>query len=111
MRIGIVGMGALGTVFAEALRGVSEMRTARREDAPPLALADVDVVFSAVKTYDAVSALQALRGVVRADVPIVALQNGVEQVAHVNAALGSSRAVILAPTTEGAARSASGRST
>ena len=108
MRIGIVGMGALGTVFAEALGEVSEVRTARREDAPPLALADVDVVFVAVKTYDTVAALQTLRGIVRADVPIVALQNGVEQVSQVNAALGSNRAVILAPTTEGAARDASG---
>jgi len=108
MRIGIVGMGALGTVFAEALREVAEVRATERNGAPPLALADVDVLFSAVKTYDAIAALQALRGILRADVPIVALQNGIEHVVQVNAALGPARAVILAPTTEGAARAATG---
>jgi 2-dehydropantoate 2-reductase len=108
MRIGIVGMGAVGTIFAQALREVAEVREAGRDGAPPLALADVEVLFSAVKTYDAIAALQALRGIVRADAPIVALQNGIEQVAHVNAALGPARAVILAPTTEGAARDATG---
>ena len=109
MRIGIVGRGAVGTIFAEALREVAEVRSAGRDDAPPLALADVDVIFNAVKSYDAIAALQALRGIVRADVPIVALQNGVEQVTHVDAALGPVRAVILAPTTEGGARDEAGK--
>jgi 2-dehydropantoate 2-reductase len=102
MRIGIVGKGALGTVFAEALRPVATVRIAERGDVPPLALADVDAVLVAVKTYDTVAALQALRGVVRADVPIVSLQNGLDQVAQTTSALGSSRAIVLAPTTEAA---------
>jgi 2-dehydropantoate 2-reductase len=108
VRIGIVGLGAIGSVFAEGLRAVTTVRGVTRADTPPLALADVDVILLAVKTYDTVSALQALRGIVRPNVPIVSLQNGIEAVAQITAALGASRPVILAPTTEAAARDAAG---
>jgi 2-dehydropantoate 2-reductase len=107
MRVGVVGLGAIGTVFADTLRGVSDVRAVRRNDSPP-ALAGVDVVLVAVKAYDSVAALRPLRDVVRPDVPIVSLQNGIEQVAGVDAALGSDRPMILAPTTEGAFRDAAG---
>jgi 2-dehydropantoate 2-reductase len=108
MRIGIVGKGALGTVFAEALRAVTTVRVVQRGDVPPLVLADVDAVLVAVKTYDTVAALQTLRGVLRADAPIVSLQNGLEAVTQITNALGSSRAIALAPTTEAAYRDPSG---
>jgi 2-dehydropantoate 2-reductase len=108
MRIGIVGKGALGAVFAEALRPVATVRVAARGDVPPLTLADVDVVLVAVKAYDTVAALQPLRGVLRADAPIVSLQNGLEAVAQITSALGSTRAIALAPTTEAAYRDPSG---
>src|SRR5665213_3164379 len=108
MRIGIVGMGALGTVFAEALRPVASLRIAERDGVQALALADVDVVLVLVKTYDTIAALQPLRGVLRAGVPIVSLQNGLEQIAQITRALGSSHAIALAPTTEAAYRDDAG---
>jgi len=65
-------------------------------------------VLVAVKTYDTVAALQSLRGVLRADAPIVSLQNGLEAVVHITNALGSSRPIALAPTTEAAYRDPAG---
>jgi 2-dehydropantoate 2-reductase len=108
MRVGIIGMGAIGSAFAEGLRQITTVRTATRADVPPLGLADADVVLVAVKTYDTVSALQPLRGILRPNVPIVSLQNGIDQVTQITAALGSTRPIMLAPTTEAAARDASG---
>jgi 2-dehydropantoate 2-reductase len=108
MLVGIVGAGAIGSAFAEGLRQVTTVRTAGRADAPALGLADADVVLVAVKTYDTVAALQPLRGILRPNVPLVSLQNGIDQVTQITAALGSSRPIILAPTTEAAGRDASG---
>jgi len=107
MRIGVVGLGAIGTIFADALRTQGEVRGVRRNDSAR-AMAGVEVVVVAVKAYDVVAALRALQGVIRPGVPIVALQNGIEQAAAVDTALGPSRPVILAPTTEGAFRDAAG---
>jgi len=107
MRIGVVGLGAIGTIFADALSTQAEVCRAKRSDSPSV-LAGVEVVVVAVKAYDVVATLRALRNVIRPGVPIVALQNGIEQVAAVDAALGPSRPVILAPTTENAFRDAAG---
>ncbi|MBC5810256.1 MAG: 2-dehydropantoate 2-reductase [Candidatus Eremiobacteraeota bacterium] len=79
------------------------MRIAERHHAPPVALADADVVLVAVKTYDTVAALQPLRGILRPGVPVVSLQNGLDQVAQASEALGAQRPFALAPTTEAAA--------
>ncbi len=97
-------MGALGTIFADGLRSVAAIRPILRGDAPPLALADADVVLVAVKVYDTVAALQPMRGIVPANVPFVSLQNGIDQVAQITAALGNARPIVLAPTTEAASR-------
>jgi 2-dehydropantoate 2-reductase len=108
MLVGIVGAGAIGSAFAEGLRQVTTVRMAGRSDAPALGLADADVVLVAVKAYDTVGALQPLRGILRPNVPLVSLQNGIDQVTQVTAALGSSRPIVLAPTTEAAGRDPSG---
>jgi 2-dehydropantoate 2-reductase len=108
MRIGFVGLGALGSVFAQALRPVATVHAVVRHEAPSLALTGVDAVLVAVKSYDTVAALQPLRGILRDDVPVISLQNGLEQVEQITSAFGSARAIALAPTTEAANRDPSG---
>jgi 2-dehydropantoate 2-reductase len=78
-----------------------------RNDEPSL-LADADLVIVAVKTYDTLAALAPLRTLIAPHVPVVSLQNGLLQVAQIEASLGAERPVLLAPTTEGAARTATG---
>jgi 2-dehydropantoate 2-reductase len=107
VKIGIVGAGALGTVFARALSSHGPVALLYRNDEPS-PLADADVVIVAVKTYDTVAALSRLRYVLRPDAAIVSLQNGLLQLAHIRAALDGRHPVLLAPTTEGATRDASG---
>jgi 2-dehydropantoate 2-reductase len=107
MRIGILGRGAIGTIFAGALAQVSGVRAVGRDDSIAT-LVDAELLIVAVKDYDTVSALQRVRDGIPRRTPILSLQNGVDQVAHVTAAMGPARTVILAPTTEAAARNASG---
>jgi len=107
VRVGIVGAGALGTVFAEALAPVVPVEILRRGD-DPRRFADVDWVLIAVKTYDTLAALRPLRAVLRPDAAVVSLQNGLLQVAQIESALGAGRIIVLAPTTEGAMRDPAG---
>ena len=107
MRLGIVGAGALGTFFANALERVASIEILRR-GGDPLRLARVDAVLLAVKTYDTTAALSPLRGALGPKTAIVSLQNGLLQVSQIEAALGPQRPVVLAPTTEGATRDPGG---
>jgi 2-dehydropantoate 2-reductase len=128
--VGIVGAGALGTVFAVSLaRAGCDVRVLVRDakqareiesrggvalmdgrgasdrahaTADPRALAEVDVLLVAVKTYATAGALLRLSGVLRGNVPIVSLQNGIVARDQIARALGTDRAVALAPTTEAA---------
>jgi 2-dehydropantoate 2-reductase len=127
MRIGFIGIGAIGTLFAAALALRHEvralvrdedlaMRVARRgglvvDDAPPrpirigsdpVLFKDVDLVVVAVKTYDTTDALASIRGTIGAATPILSLQNGASHVDQIEAALGNRPAIVIAPTTEGA---------
>ncbi|MBC5799163.1 MAG: 2-dehydropantoate 2-reductase [Candidatus Eremiobacteraeota bacterium] len=134
--IGIIGAGALGTLFAVALSRagfdvrvlVRDAKQAREIEsrggvallddpkptarppatADPRALAHVDAVLVAVKTYATESALLPLKDVLKPDVPIVSLQNGIvarDQIARV---LGVGHPIALAPTTEAATSASPG---
>ena len=107
MTIGIVGTGSLGTLFAEALSRVTRVEVLGRAGAPAR-LAEARVVLVVVKTYDTSVALRQLRDVLSPDAAIVSLQNGVLQVAQIEAALGPERQIVLAPTTEAATREPGG---
>ncbi len=106
--VGIVGAGALGTIFAQGLREVGDVRVVSRSGISPLGLADADVVLVMVKTYDTVAALEPLRGLLGPRTAIVSLQNGIEQVAQIVAALGAGHPIAIAPTTEAATRERDG---
>ncbi len=70
--------------------------------------AHLDGLLIAVKTYDTHAALAPLRELVPPATPLVSVQNGLLQVAHIDAALGPGRPIVLAPTTEAAHRHAGG---
>jgi 2-dehydropantoate 2-reductase len=107
VRLGIVGAGALGLLFAEALAPVARVNLFGRGD-DPAGLRDADMVLVAVKTYDTLAALEPLRDVLAPGATIVSLQNGLLQVEQIEAALGAERTILLAPTTEGATRDGAG---
>jgi len=107
MTIGIVGAGALGTLFADALGKVARVETLGR-GGDPTRLSAARIVLVAVKTYDTVAALRPLRDVLATGAAIASLQNGLLQVGHIETALGPGRTILLAPTTEGATRHADG---
>ncbi len=125
LKLGIVGAGAIGTLFAATLAPhartvvlvrdeAARIAIARRADLAPAQetvalsaatsepsdLAGVDFVLVAVKAFATAGALARLRGALGAQTPIVSLQNGILQVEHIEAALGT-RPIALAPTTEG----------
>jgi 2-dehydropantoate 2-reductase len=125
LRLGVVGAGAIGTLFAASLAPHAQIVVLVRNEATRLAIerrsdlapdpetlelhgasseardfAGVDAVFVAVKTGATVEALAPLRDVIGAGTPVVSLQNGILQVAQIEAALGP-RPIVLAPTTEG----------
>ena len=125
LKIGVVGAGAIGTLFAASLAPYAQVSVLVRDEATrlaierrsdlarepetlqvrtaysePRAFAGVDAVFVAVKTGATVAALAPLRDVLDAGTAVVSLQNGILQVAHIEAALGA-RPIVLAPTTEG----------
>jgi 2-dehydropantoate 2-reductase len=127
VRIGFVGIGAIGTLFAFSLAQRNEVRVlvrdeetartiARRgglivDDGPPRAVrlgsdpslfADIDVAIVAVKTYATVEALRPLRGHLPIAATVASLQNGAVAVAQIEQALGPRPAIALAPTTEAA---------
>jgi len=131
--IGIVGGGALGTLFAAALAphyrihlvvrteadvdiirargGVSidaahayavDVTTNIRE------LANVAVLFVAVKTFDTQTALAPLGPLLDRESIVVSFQNGVDNDARIRAAGFTGESIILAPTSEAAIRIAPG---
>jgi 2-dehydropantoate 2-reductase len=108
MILGIVGAGAMGTLLAQALAGAAEVRLLGH-DGEAGAMSDVDYLLVAVKSYATVEALRRLRGVVNETTPLVSIQNGLDQLVHVDAALGPRQTVVLAPTTYGATLLGPGR--
>ncbi len=127
MKIGVVGAGSIGTVFAASLGErndvrvlVRDGRTAReiasrgglvvdgmspvsvRVSHEASALADCALVIVAVKTYATVAALEPLRAALRGDATILSVQNGIDAAAQIACALGRGRAIAVGPTTEAA---------
>jgi 2-dehydropantoate 2-reductase len=127
--VGIVGAGALGTVFGAALAPHNDVRVLTRDnrsaraiadrgglvvdEAPPQpvrtshdpqVLADAEIVLVAVKTYATVEALEPVGSLPAGTVAFVSVQNGIEAVTQIEFALGHRCCVALGPTTEAAER-------
>jgi 2-dehydropantoate 2-reductase len=132
--VGIVGPGALGTVFGAALAERSDVRVLARdnrsaraiasrgglvvdEESPkavrvshdPEVLAGAEIVLVSVKTYATIEALEPLRPVLAGTVAFVSVQNGIDAIAQIEFALGHRCCVALGPTTEAAERLEAGR--
>ncbi|MBD5633119.1 MAG: NAD(P)-binding domain-containing protein, partial [Candidatus Eremiobacteraeota bacterium] len=127
MRVGVVGAGAIGTLFAYSLACRHDVRVLVRDERRARAIADrgglvlegesprpvrlgsdaslfadVDVTLVAVKAYATIDALRPLYDVLPPLAPIVSLQNGASAVGQIETALGELTAIVLAPTTEAA---------
>lgn len=126
MRIGIIGAGAMGTLFGfhlaadsdvtmlddnEAVAHAVERGGLRVNDEPsrkvkvarrPRDLYDSQMLFLFVKTVDTLRALRSFAGELDPAAPIVSLQNGVGNEDAIKTALGGAVPVILGITTESA---------
>jgi len=127
--IGIVGGGALGTLFAAALAPHYRVQLVVRtqvdvdairsrggvsiDSAHPYAvdvttevreLANVAVLFVAVKTFDTQAALAPLGPLLDRESIVVTVQNGVDNDVRIRAAGFAGESIVLAPTSEAAIR-------
>lgn len=124
LRVGIIGAGAMGSLFAYHLAERcdvtildSNAATARAiarsgvavNDAPPRAIAVADgprdlfasqILFLFVKAVDTLRALRSFAGELNPATPIVSLQNGVGNEDAIKTALGGAVPVVLGITTE-----------
>jgi 2-dehydropantoate 2-reductase len=87
---------------------LAEVRVFSRGERTGSDFANLRALLIAVKTYDTQTALAPLREFLPRATPLVSLQNGLVQVAQIDAALGPGRPIALAPTTEAAWRDAAG---
>jgi 2-dehydropantoate 2-reductase len=132
-RIGIIGAGAMGTLFGYHLAGTCDVtmldqneivsRTIERDglqidDRPPRKVAiggeprdlyGSSVLFLFVKAVDTLRALRPFAGELDPASPVVSLQNGIGNEAAIKTALGGSVPVILGITTESSLTVAPGR--
>jgi len=131
--IGIVGGGALGTLFAAVLAPHYRVRLVVHAEADRQAirarggvsidaghpyavdvttniqeLANVAILFVAVKTFDTLSALEPLGALLDDESIVVTLQNGVDNDLRIRAAGIANESIVLAPTSEAAFRTAPG---
>jgi 2-dehydropantoate 2-reductase len=126
MRIGIIGAGAMGTLFGfhlaavgdvtmlddnEAVADSVEREGLRVNDEPPRRvrvvrqareLYDSQMLFLFVKAVDTLRALRAFAGELDPSAPVVSLQNGIGNEDAIKTALGGAVPVILGITTESA---------
>ena len=126
MTIGLVGAGAIGTIFGASLaRATHDVRVLVRDaktaraianrgglviDAEPACrvrvshdaaqLADSEVLIVAVKTYATIEALEPVRAFLDANATVVSVQNGIDAAGQIEYALGHRRAVAVGPTME-----------
>jgi len=127
--IAILGGGALGTLLAASFAPYAQTRLLVRDatqaraialrggvavegeatrdiavfaNAPQLALAAIDVLVIAVKTYATLAALAPLRAHLAPSAAIVSIQNGIDAPGDIRNSLGRTDRVALAPTTEAA---------
>jgi len=134
VRVGIIGSGAMGTLFGYHLASASEvtMLDSNRailaeierngglsvNDAPPRPvragrssrdLYGSNFIFLFVKAVDTLKALRAFAGELSPSTPIVSLQNGVGNEDAIKTALGGAVPVVLGITTESSLTIAPGR--
>lgn len=134
VRVGIIGSGAMGTLFGYHLASQCEvtMLDSNREllseiersgglsvnDAPPRKvrtgrasrdLYGSNVVFLFVKAVDTLRALRPFAGELSPSTPIVSLQNGVGNEDAIKTALGGAVPVVLGITTESSLTTGAGR--
>ena len=133
MRIGIIGAGAMGTLFGFHLAGVGEVTMldnnpavleaigehgiavndspARRVSVARSArqLYGSQVLFLFVKAVDTLQALRAFAGELNPVTPVVSLQNGIGNDEAIKTALGGAVPVVLGVTTESSLMLAPGR--
>jgi 2-dehydropantoate 2-reductase len=126
MRIGIIGAGAMGTLFGfhlaavgdvtmlddnEAVAGSVERDGLRVNDEAPRKVAvarqarelyDSQMLFLFVKAVDTLRALRAFAGELDPSAPVISLQNGIGNEDAIKTALGGAVPVILGITTESA---------
>src|SRR5581483_10666595 len=126
MRIGIIGAGAMGTLFGyhlaagcdvtilddnQAVAGAVERDGLRVNDEPARTVAvarqardlyDSQMLFLFVKAVDTLRALRAFAGELDPAAPIISLQNGIGNDDAIKTALGGAVPVILGITTESA---------
>jgi 2-dehydropantoate 2-reductase len=133
MRIGIVGAGALGTLFGFhlardhdvvfldvsrnvvdtiahegiALDGLPARAVSATTD--PAQLYTVDLLFLFVRATDTLRALRPFTGKLDPATPIVSLQNGLGNAEAIKTALGGAVALVLGATTESSASDGPGR--
>ena len=105
MRIAVIGMGALGTLFADALAPVADVAGVDRTSAPPHEIAPVDVALVCVKSPGTRWAADAAALLLANDGVAVTLQNGLGHLEVLAERLGPDRAAQGA-TSEGARREA-----
>jgi len=133
MKVGIIGAGAMGTLFgyylagtcdvtmldanAQTLAAVEQKGLAVNDEPPrrvsiargPKDLYDSQVLFLFVKAVDTLRALRPFAGELDPVTPIVSFQNGVGNEDAIRTALGGAVPVILGITTESAVTTAPGR--
>lgn len=134
MRVGIIGSGAMGTLFGYHLAGQCEVTMLDRNpdvlqgieragglsvnDAPPRPvrmgsrsrdLFGSNIVFLFVKAVDTLRALRPFAGELSPSTPIVSLQNGVGNEDAIKTALGGAVPVVLGITTESSLTVSAGR--
>lgn len=133
MKVGIIGAGAMGTLFGYHLAGTCDVRMldanaqtlaaveqkglAVNDEPPrrvgiargPKDLYDSQVLFLFVKAVDTLRALRPFAGELDPVTPIVSFQNGVGNEDAIRTALGGAVPVILGITTESAVTTAPGR--
>ncbi len=123
MTIGLVGAGAIGTIFGASLARAHDVRVVVRDaktartianrgglvidDLPPRRVdvshepehvADCELLIVAVKAYATIEALEPLRAQVKPEAPIVSIQNGIDAAAQIEYAMGHRHAVAVGPT-------------
>jgi 2-dehydropantoate 2-reductase len=123
VKIGVVGAGAIGTIFGASLARthdvhvlVRDAKTSRTianrgglviDDLPPSRvdvshdpdhLTDCELLIVAVKAYATIDALEPLRTRLKPEATIVSIQNGIDAAAQIEYALGHRHAVAVGPT-------------
>ena len=115
-KVGIIGVGAMGTLFGSHLARTCDVTVVNGETPQRVAVANrphdlygSQMLFLFVKAVDTLRALRPFASELDPVTPIVSLQNGVGNEDAIRTALGGAVPVILGITTESAVTTAPGR--